>query len=287
MYFGSIILSIVYFAYAALAFVGSESRVSFKNPDLQNITLPKIDSRYVKLSSPIVVDELHEVVTVEFTIYNSKLPDQATVLVGCLEKSVETHISPEIKKASGSTIYTFKLEIDRLPGSLLHFSAIENIPLTVSLILAGEDKRSKNLFIELFDLKLNFTLDDRPRLPKRFVSLEDIQHTFNKAPNTAPRSYALLFCVVVSLCFVYILLTWLHVFGGSIEMSSGLDLFYKLAFVGCIGAAEHIFTKYYLGSDIFTTLTRILILGVVMPFFGSRVLRYLSSKESVENSNKN
>ncbi|AET40340.1 dolichyl-diphosphooligosaccharide-protein glycotransferase Ecym_5604 [Eremothecium cymbalariae DBVPG len=270
----NLLLSAVFLISTAVAFTAINPQLSFGVAERGAISFPQIDQKFAKLQDPIIVDRYNE--TLEFKITVNGRLDQATLLLGSVGRSLETYIIPSSKILDDGYSYKFKIAISELPPALIHLGRMDEDVLTASLILANEESQSKNIFVELFDLRLAFSLDDKWEAPVRLEAKHEIKHIFGNPPKAAPVWISVIFSVAIFVISNCVLITWRAMPAGQTTQSATINS-YLVYFA--IVLMEYVFVKYYLGTDIFRTMRDASLVSFLALFVVSRALRQLSTKE--------
>ncbi|CUS20884.1 LAQU0S02e00562g1_1 [Lachancea quebecensis] len=243
---------------SVLALSVKQSHVAFITSKQQPVALRTITNQFQKLDKPLVIEWQNETIELVFSVERDQKPQYASLALGPVERGVEAHYSPIVKdnEKEGMSVYKFRIPIQRLSDSLLHYGAELHELLTASLILANKNGGPDNVFVELFDLSLAFGIDKKLSLPARFQSLPEIKHIFNAAPTTVSPWFAQMFSFIVLGCSLSLLLVWFRagIFSSARLPQNTVVAIYYLGFVGAIIGLEYVFTQYYLGASIFKTL---------------------------------
>lgn len=147
--------------------------------------------------------------------------------------------------------------------------------ITVKL-LVGDTDRSRNLLETIGHLAPTSKMveDTKVEMPRRFVSQPEIHHIFQSDTKQAPKTLAYLF--VIGAIAVFLGFLWFLVLDQSVNVANlGSVGITSFIFFGTLVGFECVFYSYYLGTSIFTTLTRCAILGTLSVYSGSKTLRSL------------
>lgn len=258
MLFKQIALAALLGVTSVLALSAKQPHVAFVTSKQQPVALRTISDQFQKFDKPLVVERQNDTIEFAFSIEREQKPQHASLALGLVERGIEAHYSPIIKdnEKEGMSTYKFRIPIERLSDSLLHYGAELHEPLTVSLLLANKNGGSDNVFVELFDLSLAFEINRKLSLPARFQPLPEIKHIFNAPPTTVSSWFAQMFSFIILGCVLSLLLVWLKagIFSSAKLPLNTVIAIYYLGFVGAIIGLEYVFTQYYLGASIFKTL---------------------------------
>lgn len=276
----------------ATAFIVKDSKISFKDETKEAIELGTLEANTEKLA-PISIENVNEILNFKFKLdlsqsKSTEIPEQLSLLVGIADKDLEIPIVPKVKDSSKNKkvkLVSFKIAIEDLPKSILHYAITKNEKITATLLVANEKKllarKEVNIFQQIFDLQLteNVAYDDDFEEPTRYGLEKELAHTFPAAPTSVPSSLAAVFAgaIIVTNFFLYIY--WINFNAISfVNMPSGSDFITFVAFFGSIVAVEYVFVSYYLGTGIFETVNAVGIIACVGLIMGTKFLRSYSQK---------
>ncbi|CCF56796.1 hypothetical protein KAFR_0B05000 [Kazachstania africana CBS 2517] len=268
----SIIILFTLFCYSLASISIKDTKISFsKYSDLEPIKLGDFDSKHaLKESAPILIDRLNETISLSFKL-NQESANQLALLVG--NDKTESYISLEPKKSKKSNkdnIIIFRLKISNLPNSLLESSILSNEKLSLHLIIANGSK--DKLFNKITELDLSNIVGYEP-IENEFKFRKELSHTFPEDHKTVAPFIAQLFMLATVFTVLCLFFSWFNFNAISFENLSQVSTLYFAIFIGSIVSTEYVFTMYYIGSSIFTTLHYMFYVAIVGILFGTKFLR--------------
>lgn len=230
------------------------------------------------LVKPIEIDSLSETLIFSFNVKSSEGDlDRSHLLIGFAESGLETYLEPIVKDKKDGKVYTYKIQISKLPNALLSRSINDQEPLDVTLLLAKSGEGNKNIFKKAFQLKFSSSLDAEYEEPSRLIAKDEIYYSFRAEPKTAPEFIAKFFVVIAIATTVLLSIVWVS--SGALsnaKIPNGMDSIYFFVLMVLIVGIEYVFTEYYLGVSIFETLYCSLCLGIPALIVGTKFLRDMS-----------
>lgn len=201
-------------------------------------------------------------------------PKQVVIELSSDNLDSSSYLYPKLNQNKNKkSFYETSLPISKISKFLLTQDVI-NIS-----ILTGDDKNSKfNSFFTIGKFKpsqkLQQDVNNDIKLPIRFSEKNEIKHVFHGGPKSAPNIISTQFILDIFIAFFGLLFFW-HYYDAvnfsNINKISPLSF----AFVGLLFIFEYVFYDYYLGASIFTTLTRLSVIGASTIYIGSKVLKNL------------
>ncbi|SCU77393.1 LAME_0A00958g1_1 [Lachancea meyersii CBS 8951] len=278
MLFAQIAVTALLSVTGALGLTLKQPHVAFLSSEKRPVALSPVSQNYEKAVRPLVIDRANETLEFSFSLETENRPEQAVFLLGSVPRSAEISFEPIIKTQQNGFTYRFKVPVEKLPEPLLYLALESQELLTATLVLANTNGGSDNLFVELFDLKLDFEAGKELSWPARLESQPEITHLFKGTPKTAPAWITSSTSMVVGACFAVLLVAWMSMgmFSAvSLPLSSSKTL-YVLAFIACIVGMEYVFVQYYLGASIFVTLEHAFYVCLGGLFSGAKLLQSFS-----------
>lgn len=225
---------------------------------------------------PIVFNDTNSKLDIFFKIIGTKQPDQVFIKI-VNEDNVETSLKPIIKSTSENDGYNAKTSIifTKLP-SLFKISPL----LKIKLIIAGF-KDSNPIFTTISSIELTQDLISKNlqnyEKPQRFGKLPEIHHIFQNPPTYVNSGIALIFSTISIITLLGLISVWISLGLVNLKNFPTGNIFQHFIFIGLIISYEFVFFQYYLGSTIFQTIAKVVVLLGPTVFFGSKVLNYVGS----------
>ncbi|VEU21890.1 DEKNAAC102864 [Brettanomyces naardenensis] len=236
----------------------------------------KLDGKsYGLQGQPIPLDVVDRELNVSFKLVNDdgssiELPGprQVSVVLYSEALNAQSYFYPHHEEDAG--VYNLDLSIRDISAYLRKQDSI------VLKVLVGDSDASNNLIETIGELEPTRKLqeDINVELPERFGPKDEIHHVFGEDSKQAPGVVSRFFVMDVFVVFAALIFFW--VYGKAINVENATKVTpVSYLFIGSLVGFEAIFYSYYMGTSIFTTLSRVVVLGLVGVYLGSKVLRSL------------
>ncbi|QPG74078.1 hypothetical protein FOA43_001399 [Brettanomyces nanus] len=235
-----------------------------------HVRLDKVN--YEFQSEPIALDVVNRNLDISFRLLQDNGesierpgPRQISVILSSDALKAQSYLYPSYKVEAD--VYELKVKVKDISDYLKKQDSI------LVKILVGDSNSENNVLETVVELQPSQKLRDdlKMELPKRFVVKEEIHHIFHGDSKHAPKFVSQIFVIDVVVVFGGLIYFWTYFDAINVGNISKVTLM-SFPFLGSLLGFEAVFYSYYLGTSIFTTLLRTVVVGILAIYFGSRVL---------------
>ncbi|CDR41956.1 CYFA0S08e01970g1_1 [Cyberlindnera fabianii] len=223
-------------------------------------------------AAPVTLDSVNSKIDITFDLEGTKrIPEQIFIKL-TNKNGIETSFKPITRVDSTTFTNKFTLSYSKLPKI---FTASKELDVS---IIAGDVTDSKPIHARVGQIQLADALVAQSTYKKteKFGPKPEIHHIFQGPPKSVSSVIALAFASMSVLCLIVLIGVWASQGALNFKNFAGVGLNH-FVFIGLIISYEVVFFQYYLGSTIFETILRVLVLLGPSLWFGSKVLNHVGA----------
>lgn len=159
-----------------------------------------------------------------------------------------------------------------LPISQISPRLLANARINFSITLADSSDDTLNDQLAFGHVLVSDKLRNSVKLPESRIGVKkEIVNVFSEPQQSRPKVVILVFSLAIFACLLVLVSFWLR--NSALDFALAKQNHWSVAFIGSILLLQWVIYDYFLKTDIFTTIVRVLALAVASGYSGVRSLR--------------